>query len=178
MTMPLAAYQVVIFTACHSITGDLFLNKRLSDFLNDKRETTISMRNVSVARLQDPAKILHRTYTALIPKTAIAIAFEPPQTTVPRPKGLFVPPKDKFDIYALTENLEVRGVIQTSTPLDLKNILASLAHSFIPVTQATVALTQNPHVALHQKAVLLNIEHIRFIGEVRDLKSSVPSKDG
>lgn len=177
MTMPTASYQIVIFTACHSITGEIFLNKRLSDYLNDKRETTVSMRNVNVARLQEPGRILHKSYTSIVPKTAIVMAFEPPQPTIPRPKGFFVPQRDKFDVFAVTDNLEVRGVIQTTSPLDLKNILSSLAHSFLPFTQATVTVPQNPHITLQQRTVLVSVEHIRFISEVPTPKTTVPVKD-
>ncbi len=177
MTMPTAAYQIVVFTACHSISGEIFLNKRLSDFLNDKRETTVTIRNASVARLQDPARVLHKGYLSILPKTSIVMAFEPPQPTIPRPKGFFVPQKDKFDVFATTDNLEILGIVQSTSPLDLKNILATLAHSFLPFTQATVTLTQNPQIALRQKAVLVNIEHIRFISEVPTPKTSVAVKD-
>ena len=55
-------YQVVLFTQHYSITGGLFLREqRLSDFLNDRRDTSILMRNTAVARLEQPAKILEKT---------------------------------------------------------------------------------------------------------------------
>ena len=77
-------FQIVLFTQHYSISGGLFLREqRLSDFLNDQRDSTILLRNASVARLEDPAKILEKTPFSIIPKAGIVLAFEPPQKTTP-----------------------------------------------------------------------------------------------
>ena len=68
-------YQIVILTQDYSITGGLFLkDQRLSDFLNDKRDTTILLRNANIARLEDPAKIMDKTPFSIIPKAGIVLA--------------------------------------------------------------------------------------------------------
>ena len=78
------SFQIVLFTEHYSITGGLFLREqRLSDFLNDRRDSTILLRNASMARLEDPAKIIEKTPFSIIPKAGIVLAFEPPQKTTP-----------------------------------------------------------------------------------------------
>ena len=78
-------FQVVLFTEHYSIAGGLFLHEqRLSDFLNDRRDTSLMMRSSSIAHLADPAKILEKTLISIIPKAGVILAFEPPQKTQPR----------------------------------------------------------------------------------------------
>ena len=72
MTDTVFPYQVVFFTQHYSISGGLFLHEqRLSDYLNDRRDTGILMRNTSIARLEDPGKILEKTTSSIIPKAGI-----------------------------------------------------------------------------------------------------------
>ena len=86
-------YQIVILTQDYSITGGLFLkDQRLSDFLNDKRDTTILLRNANIARLEDPAKIMDKTPFSIIPKAGIVLAFEPPQKTTPQGRPILASP--------------------------------------------------------------------------------------
>ena len=81
---PAVAYRVVILTSRHYVSGDLlFKNQRLSDYLNDRRESMISLRNVEVARLHEPGKILQAHPAAVVPKTWATVAFEPPQKSIP-----------------------------------------------------------------------------------------------
>ena len=94
-------YQIVIFTQDHSISGGVFLhNQRLSDLLNDTRDSNMMLRNASVARLDNPAKVLEKTQVTFIPKSGIVLAFEPPQP-VPQPSSprYIKYPKERYDIF-------------------------------------------------------------------------------
>ncbi len=102
-------FQVVLFTQHYSISGGLFLREqRLSDFLNDRRDTIILMRNTSVARLEQPAKILEKTASSIIPKAGIVLAFEPPQKTTPQTRFIKYP-KQKYDVFLALDGMEVHG---------------------------------------------------------------------
>lgn len=160
-------YQIVIFTRLHSIAGSIFLHdQRFSDFLNDRRDKNILLRNASVARLSNPARILEKTLFSAIPKAGIVLAFEPPQKT-PQPQRRFIKaPKDKYDAFLLLEGMEVRGEVHVKGMLDLVRLLADTGDSFLPLTQATVTIEANPSFLLRREAVLVNTQHIRFIGEM------------
>ena len=160
-------FQIVIFTEHYSITGELFLhNQRLSDFLNDRRDSTILLRNASVACLEEPAEILERTVVSIIPKAGIMLAFEPPQKTTPPGRQLIKYPKQKYDVFLALDGMEVRGKLNVQGPLDLRHAITNAAESFIPITQAAVTLKVNPTFVLKQEAVLVSVQHIRFMGEV------------
>jgi hypothetical protein len=41
-----------------------------------------------------------------------------------------------------------------------------MAESFIPITEAVVTLNDNPNLILKREAVLVNVQRIRFLGEL------------
>jgi hypothetical protein len=168
-------YQIVILTQQHFIRGGIFLhNQRLSDFINDRRDTNIMLRNANVARLGNPTVTLEKTLVSFIPKSGIVLIYEPPQKdplTAPR----FIKfPKEKYEIFFITDGLEVRGTIHVPGSLDLLNILTNSTQSFLPITQATVSVEANPNILLKQETILINTQRIRFIGEIQHKNQSEP----
>ena len=160
-------YQIVLLTEDYSISGGLFLHdQRLSDYMNDKRDTTILLRNANIARLEDPAKILEKTAFSIIPKTGIVLAFEPPQKTTPQGRQYIKYPKQKYDVIVALDRMEVHGKLNVQGPLNLRQAITNMAESFIPITEAVVTLNDNPKLILKREAVLVNVQRIRFLGEL------------
>lgn len=160
-------YQIVIFTHQHSISGGIFLrDQRLSDYLNDRRETTVMLRNASVARLEDLTKVLEKTLFSVVPKSGIVLAFEPPQKVAPPPRRFIGYPKEKHEVFLIMDGMEARGELHVQGALDLLHVLTDAAESFLPITQATVTIEANPNFLLKREAVLVNVQRVRFMGEV------------
>jgi hypothetical protein len=160
-------FQIVLLTEDYSISGGLFLHEqRLSDYMNDKRDTTILLRNANIARLEDPAKILEKTAFSIIPKAGIVLAFEPPQKTTPQGRQYIKYPKQKYDVIVALDRMEVHGKLNVQGPLNLHQAITNMAESFIPITEATVTLNANPKLILKREAVLVNVQRIRFLGEL------------
>ena len=160
-------YQIVIFTQQHSITGGIFLHdQRLSDFLNDRREKNVMLRHASVARLDNPARILEKTLLSIVPKAGVVLAFEPPQKGLQPQRRFIKYPKEKHDVYVILDGMEVRGELHIQGTMDFIRILTDAGDSFLPLTQATVTIGANPNFLLRREAVLVNTQRVRFIGEV------------
>ncbi len=160
-------YQIVIFTHQHAINGGVFLRtQRLSDYLNDRRDTNVRILNASIARLENPGRVVERTHFAIVPKESIMLVFEPPQKRPPQ-RGFIKFPKDQYEIYILLDGVEVRGNIHVQGALDLLNVLANNAHSFLPITNPTVTILANPTLPFKSEAILINVQRIRFIGEIK-----------
>lgn len=166
-------YQVVILTARHSISGALALqDQRLSDFLNDRRDTAMRLLDTQVARLSEPSKVIQHNPEAVIPKSLIALAFEPPQKAIPPSKRLFgYVRKQQYDVFLTLEGLEVHGILHTTGDLDLRRFLVTTQDSFLPITRATVYLDANDRYVIEQEAILVNARLIRYIAP----KSPAPS---
>jgi hypothetical protein len=159
-------YQVVLFTQYYSISGGLYLHdQRLSDFLNDRRDTSILMRNTYIARLEQPAKIIEKTVSAIVPKAGIVLAFEPPQKSA-LPGRFIKYPKQKYDVFLALDSMEVHGKLNQPGSLDLRHAITNMAESFLPITQATVTLAANPTLVIKRDAVLVNVQRIRFLGDL------------
>ncbi len=158
-------YQVVILTARHSISGEITLqDQRLSDFLNDRRETTMRLTNTQVARLSDPSKIIQRNPEAVIPKALISVAFEPPQKAIPPSRRLFgYVRKQQHEVFLMLEGLEIHGILHTTGELDLRRCLATVIDSFMPITRATVYLDVSDRYVIEQEAILVNTRWVRYI---------------
>lgn len=173
-------YSVVVLTTRHSITGELlFRDQRLSDFLNDRRETVISLRNVQVARLTEPGKVLQQHPAAVVPKAWVVVIFEPPQTAIPPAKRFYgYVKKQAHEVFLVMEGMEVRGTLHTTVDLDLRRILTSSGESFLPLTKATVTLDANDRYIIEQEAIMVNANLIRYIAkyEVRNTPLPTPVK--
>jgi len=165
-------YQIVLFTNRHSITGELVLkDKRLSDHINERVDTMLGLRNVTIARLEDPARILHKMATAVIPKNGIVLIFEPPQTAIPPSIRFFgYVKKEKHDVFLVMDGMEVSGILHTLVNPDFRGIMVNSPDAFLPITQATVRLDANLDLTIRQEAILVNIQRVRFIGKL-DVKS-------
>jgi hypothetical protein len=158
--------QVVLLTQHYSITGGVYLReRRLSDFLNDRRDTNFLMRNASIARLEDPAKTLEKINLSVVPKAGILVAFEPPQKKGTTTRFIKYP-KQKYAVFLALDGMEVRGNLNQPGPLDLRQAIVSLTESFLPITEAIVTLSSNPAFIIKREAVLINIQNIRFLGSL------------
>lgn len=159
-------YEVVLFTHQIFISGTIFLrDQRLSDFLNDRREKKVVVRNASVSRLEDPGKVVEKTLVAILPKSGIVLAFELPQK-VTQPPRFIKYPKEKFEVFVILDGMEVRGDVHMVGSLDLLQILVDTGDSFLPITNANVDFEANPDFFLRQEAVVVNTQRILFIGEM------------
>lgn len=161
-------FQIVIFTLDHTISGGIFLHdQRLSDHLNDRRDKNIILRNATVARLENPIKILEKTLFSAVPKSGIILAFEPPQKITQPPRRFIKYPKERHDVYVTLDGMEVRGELHTQgSSLDFVRILADAGDSFLPITNATVSILANPGLVLKRDTVLINTQRVRFIGDL------------
>lgn len=163
-----ASYSVVILTARHSISGEMrFSELRLSDYLNDRRETAITLRNTLVARLRDPGKVIHRSEEAVIPKAWAVVAFEPPQKAIPPAKRFFgYVRRQTHQVFMVLEAMEVSGTLHTTSDLDLRRIITTTGESFLPLTKAIVKLAVNDQYIIEQEAVMVNSCLIRYISKI------------
>jgi hypothetical protein len=169
-------YQIVIFTYRHCITGEMVLkDKRLSDHINERVDTMLSLRNVTIARQENPAHILHKMVTAVVPKSGIVLIFEPAQKAIPPSNRFFgYIRKEKHEVFLVMDGMEVRGILHTQLNPDFRGILVNSPDAFLPITLATIHLEANPDMIIHQDAILINNQRIRFLGQLEIKSPTIP----
>lgn len=160
-------YSIVLLTANHSISGELlFRGQRLSDFLNDRRETVVSLLDATVARLDEPGKVVQKQPAAVVPKSWVIVAFEPPQSAIPPAHRFFgYVKKEAHEVFVVMEGMEVRGTLHTAGDLDLRRVLTVPEHTFLPITKAIVTLESNRKYVIEQDAIMVNSARIKYIGK-------------
>lgn len=166
-------FNVVILTARHFISGEmLFRDKRLSDALNDRLESVVSLRKVQVARLSEPGKILEIHSAAIVQKAWVIIAFEPPQKAIPATKRFYgYVKKQQHDVFMVLEGMEVRGTLHTQGDLDLRRLITSSGDIFLPLTNAMVSLYGNERFVVEQEVIMVNGHLIRYFAKVENPKT-------
>ncbi len=171
MALPvnMISYKVVIFTPRHSITGELNLReKRLSDHLNERVDSSLYLRNAVVTRLDEPAKILHKLANAVIPKQGILLLFELAQQAVSSTQRFFTQMENvKNDVFLLLDKMEVRGTLRTKGNMDIHRFLANQTETFLTLSQVAVVFGTGFGLVMHQPTILINSQHIRFLGLVQ-----------
>jgi hypothetical protein len=163
-------YNAVILTPFHSITGTLVLrDQRLSDLLNDHRESAIRLRNVKVSRLGEPEKVVVEHSTAVIAKDEIVIAFEPPQRVNQSAKRLYSYVKrQQHEIFVVLDGFEVRGVVHTLgsiDPLDLHELITIQKERFLPVTHARITFASDERRVIEQDAIIINVQRVHYMAK-------------
>lgn len=160
--------SVVVLTFYHSITGHVSLRgQRLSDYLNDRRESVIRLSEVSVSRLNNPAKVITRDSNAVISKDHAVMVFETSQAAVPAERRAYAfTLKQMHEVFLIMESIEVRGSIHMKGNFDILEIhrfVATSGDKFVPITQATVTL---PELSFSKESgVLINVQHIHYIAK-------------
>ncbi len=161
--------KVVILTRFHSITGETDLGtQRLSDTLNDDRQSAIRLANTQVARLSNPTKLIAQQNSAVVPKHQIVVAFEPqPPPTTPRHIYSYIK-KSQHGIFLTTDGIEVRGFMhttETSEIADIYHFLVMRKEPFMPLTQAVITFCDDDRLLIKQNAIMVNVQRIHYIGK-------------
>jgi hypothetical protein len=163
-------YDAVILTPFHSITGILTArDQRLSDILNDTRESIIRIRGAKVSRHSDPGRIVAEHAAAIIAKEDIAIAFEPVPREGPSAKRLYTyMRKQQSQIFMLLDGFEVSGLMHTlgsTDPTEIHGLLTVQKERFLPVTQARVSFTNDDRYLIKRDAIIVNVQRIQYIAK-------------
>jgi uncharacterized protein DUF6812 len=161
-------YDVVVLTSNHSFSGRISLrDQRLSDYLNTRQNTFITLTDVRVARLSEPGRVLEQDLSAVLPKSNVQIAFEPPQKAIPPANRFYgYVRKERTEVFIAMESMEVRGVLHTPGAPDLERFISMRSDPFIPVTNALVTLQANRHFMIQQAAIMVNVYQIRYLAKV------------
>lgn len=127
----------------------------------------LSLSKVSVARLSDPGKVLEQDLSAVLNKSEVMIAFEPPQKAIPAANRFYgYVRKSHTDVFMAMASMEIRGVLHTPGVLELERFMAMPTEPFVPLTDATVTLQANTRYVIQQGAIMVNVHQIRYLARV------------
>ena len=155
--------KVVLLLSDHSVAGEVNLKDwRLSDLMNETRDSVVVLRNATLARLNDPSKVLSRDSSTVLPKTKIVIAFELNSAAAGTKRLYGYQKKRKYPVVMTTESMEVRGFLHATSEIDLRVLAGGQSDRFVPVTNAVVTLCENDQSVIEQDVVLVSVHHIEY----------------
>lgn len=160
--------RTVVLTPTHRIAGILDMREgRLSDFLNDKRESVMRLYEAEIVPLRGPASGPRHETTAVIHKRAAVIAYGTDDPTMTSTQRMYARVEKRTNpVMILFDGIEAHGRLHTSSELDVAGIQALMtqpgADRFIPLTDAVVRIGDD-HGDIREETVMVNGAHIRLI---------------
>ncbi len=159
--------EVELFTTDHVIRGYVETGgERLSDMLNNRKESSVLITEAYMMRLLNVGKTAPaRIFEASVEKQFILFARPVAQDLTH--KSLFR--RTTRQIYRIAVNLpafEIQGSIHTTGSLDIQRILIERPEDFIPLTAATARYMLNPRLVIQSSILVFNKAHVRLIAEI------------
>lgn len=166
--MPQSPSDIVVITPQRAFSGKLeFGDVRLSEFLNDRRETVIRLRDVAVSLMDKPSQVMARHTEAVMPKQLATIVFEQQLHAVPPDKRFYsYVKKSEHRVYLVVDGIEVEGYLHTVGNLDIKRVVSMPEQQFVPITQPTLSFHSVTHYVLKPNTVMVNTGHIQYIAQI------------
>jgi hypothetical protein len=160
--------EIVIVIACHFIRGQVQLrDRRLSDILNDRQESSIYLSKTMLERIGQAKQQVASHQVAIVPKDRIVVAYEPAGKSTLNPHRLYARVKKQAQgVLVLANGLEIRGKLHSTERLDhvrLRELVATANGKFLPVTEATVNLCDADSEIIRQESILVNARYIDYI---------------
>ncbi len=180
--MPQSLSEVVVLTSQHAFSGRLDLGEmRLSEFMNDRRETVMRLRETAVSLLDKPSQVIAHHTEAVVLKQVATIVFErQPQVIRPDKRLYSYVKKKEHRVHIVAATIEVEGYLHTVGNLDLKRIVSMPDQQFIPITQPVLSLLSSTRYVLKPNTVIVNTAHIQYIAQLPEKPSestAEPIKD-
>ncbi len=157
--------DIVLMTPQCAFSGKLDIGDvRLSEFLNDHRQTVILLQDVAVSLMEKPSQVIARHSESAIPKSLASLLFEQQAKTL-RPDRRFYSyvQKQEHPVYIVVDGIEIQGHVHTVAKLDLKRLLSVPEQQFLPVTETILSFRFAAHYVLKPNAVMVNVGHIQYV---------------
>ena len=173
--MPSIRMPIVALTNSHSVTGTVILrDQRLSDLLNDRRDSVIQVFEATVTGNASARKI-QESKNAVLSKDNIVLLFEQSDVStgsLKRPYAYTL--KQRHDVFLISQGIEIRGTMYSKGDFDvveLHRLIATSGERFVPVTEARIALPSG-QVFTKKAGVLVNAAHVNFISKADQVAPS------
>lgn len=159
---------IEVYTDTHHITGRLSTEEgRLSDTLNYELPHIVVLSDVSSRPLENPEASPSRGSFMHI--NTMAIAFAVPRTPEPnleerqQTRMFEYVEKEHHKVLVKATPFQFEGYLHLPKGNDVQRSLWNLTPAFIPLSDAAIALTDDPEIVWHRDIVILNRRKAQII---------------
>ena len=161
------AVEVELYTVDHVYRGFVEMaGERLSDILNIKNESCLTLTQVQVTRLLNVAKAPPvRFPLARIEKSNLLFAV-PVERDITQKSLYRRAVRQGYNLAVYLPNFELQGTIHLSERLDIRRVLLVRPEDYVPLTDATATYVLYPQVTIRAGTIVFNKARAIFVGEV------------
>jgi hypothetical protein len=135
--------------------------RRLTDILNDARDSALELSDVQVVRIVNPKDVIAAHSGAILEKKGIVFALI-------REEGADVPQSSfykhvetmEWDVFLTVPSFELSGRLHVRGTGDLRRMLFDRPGEFIPLTRAKAVFTLYPEVSFDGEVIVVNKSYI------------------
>lgn len=156
---------VDFFTHQYRIGGSIWMaGQRLTDLLNDKRSSSLEVRNVQVARVITPKEVVAAYASAVVEKERIVFAVIRAEAAEVKQSRFYKHVvTEQWDIFLTVPFFELSGKLHVRGKGDLQTMVKDWTSQFVPITQARAVFTLYPEVSFDGEVIVVNKAHIEVI---------------
>jgi hypothetical protein len=151
----------------YRISGDVNIRTRpLADSLIDPTTDFVEIENVYVSPIQNPADIKASYSLGMLAKASISmviLAREEDGLSKRATYGDYMGRYTVQSVFLTVPGFEVRGYLETSAKAHIRTYMVTHAERFIPITEASAAVTLNPSIRFEGGMILVNKESVGII---------------
>jgi len=170
------AIEVELYTIDHVIRGSIEMaGERMSDVLNLKTESALTLTNVEVSRLLNVKKSppLHLPVVR-IEKSNLLFAL-PVERDLTHKSLYRRAVRQGYELAVFLPNFELQGTIHLTERLDIRRVLVVRPEDFIPLTEAMATYVLYPQITFQASTIVFNKSKVIFIGERPAMEGSPPA---
>ena len=153
------------FTATHRYSATIVVgNRRLTDVLNDRTTSYLTVKDVYVSRNDRPSDILETYKVASLIKehiTFIVVSNEMDGISQEQKYNSFIGRTHK-NVFLTLATFEVKGILEIIGKFDLRAILAIGTTTFMSIKQGVAQHVQNPDIQFTGPVILVNKAIVEF----------------
>lgn len=160
------AVEVELYTADQVIRGFVeTAGERLSDILNIKTESALTLSQVQISRLLNVGKAPPLRLTlARVEKSSLLFAV-PVERDLTHKSLYRRAVRQGYELAVYLPNFELQGTIHLTERLDIRRVLVVRPEDFIPLTDAVATYVLYPQVCIRAGTMVVNKSKIVLIGE-------------
>ena len=163
---PLSTGRVTadFFTNSYRLSASVLVYKRrLIDILGDRTTDYLDLVDVYISRINSPGNIVTTYPRGSLVKQEINFILLPSLTDSISKDRFYTPSRVSLPIFITVPSFEIDGKFQWLGDLEVKKIMATDTHKFLPVLEGVARNAHFPDVTFQGPAILVNKARIEVL---------------
>ncbi len=153
------------FTSQYLVAGKVYTGgRRLTDLLNDQRDSALELSRVEVRRIITPKKVIATHSSAILEKKGIVFALVKEEGDEGAQSSFYKHVDTReWDIFLTVPFFELSGKLHVRGTGNLRTMLFERAGQFVPLTEANAVFTLFPEVSFASTVMIVNKSYIEVV---------------